>query len=301
MTAFVSGIGITCFAASYAVAWALEVSRLFFRSGVRGAVMIGFAAAGLLAQTLYLAYRAAQAPLSPLSSNFDWCLVAAWMLAVGYFYLMYYHPRAVIGLFMLPLVLALVGGAALFADREPLASEPASQVWGAIHGLFLLFGTVAVMVGFVAGVMYLLQADRLKRKVPPAAGMRFPSLEWLQKVNSRVILVSALMVGVGFVAGIILKLIGDRRGDALPWSDPVVWSSAAMLAWLSTAAVFNAVYKPARQGRKVAYLTVVSFVFLVISLAVLLVVNNEHGGGRGERRADHAVSRLTPSATGGNR
>ena len=49
MTAFVSGISVTCFAASYAVAWALEASRLFFRSGVRGVVMIGFAVAGLLA------------------------------------------------------------------------------------------------------------------------------------------------------------------------------------------------------------------------------------------------------------
>ena len=82
MTALVSGISVTCFAASYAVAWALEISRLFFRSGVRGAVMIGFAAAGLLAQTLYLAYRAAQAPASPLSSNFDWCLLAAWWQAI---------------------------------------------------------------------------------------------------------------------------------------------------------------------------------------------------------------------------
>ena len=40
-----------------------------------------------------------------------------------------------------------------------------------------------------------------------------------------------------------------------------------MLAWLLAAAVFNAVYRPARRGRKVAYLTIASFVFLVIALA----------------------------------
>ena len=58
---------------------------------------------------------------------------------------------------MLPLALALVAAAAL-ADRTPFAPEPASQAWGAIHGIALLLGTLAVMVGFVAGLMYLVQA-----------------------------------------------------------------------------------------------------------------------------------------------
>ncbi len=59
MTQFVSGISVVCFAASYAVALACEASRLVFRSGVRGAVMVGFAAAGLFAHTLFLGWRAA--------------------------------------------------------------------------------------------------------------------------------------------------------------------------------------------------------------------------------------------------
>jgi hypothetical protein len=50
-----------------------------------------------------------------------------------------------------------------------------------------------------------------------------------------------------------------------------------MFFWLLAAALFNVFYKPARQGRKVAYLTVVSFVFLAIALGVLLLVHNEHG------------------------
>ena len=55
-----SGVSTICFAASYAVALALEISRLLFRSGVRGAVMLGFAAAGLVAHTAFLYYRAIQ-------------------------------------------------------------------------------------------------------------------------------------------------------------------------------------------------------------------------------------------------
>ena len=52
-----SGVSIFCFAASYAIALVLEVTRLLFRSGIRGAVMLGFAGAGLFAHTVYLFYR----------------------------------------------------------------------------------------------------------------------------------------------------------------------------------------------------------------------------------------------------
>ena len=45
------------------------------------------------------------------------------------------------------------------------------------------------------------------------------------------------------------------------WTDPVVQSSAAMLLWLVAAEVFRLVYPAARRGRKVAYLTLASFVF----------------------------------------
>ena len=38
----ISGITVFCFAASYSVALLLEITRLFFRSGVRGAVMLAF-------------------------------------------------------------------------------------------------------------------------------------------------------------------------------------------------------------------------------------------------------------------
>jgi hypothetical protein len=66
----------------------------------------------------------------------------------------------------------------------------------------------------------------------------------------------------------------------VPWSDPLVYSSAILLAWVFLATAFNALYKPARHGRKVAYLTVASFVFLAMVLAVLVLSDSQHGGNR---------------------
>jgi ABC-type uncharacterized transport system permease subunit len=275
MASFIAGISLVCFGASYSVAWALEWLELAGRSRAPRVLMLVFVLAGWLAHTLYLGYRVVEHRASPLSSSFDWCLVAAWMLIGAYLYLFYYFPRALLGLYMLPLAVALVAAAAI-ADRTPIAPEGASRLWGAVHGVALLVGTLAVMVGFVAGVMYLAQARRLKRKLPAWPGFRLPSLEWLEKVNARVIILSALMVGIGFLAGIILNAVGSQPG-AIPWSDPVIWTSALMFAWLAAAAVFNALYRPARRGRKVAYLTVASFVFLVVALAVFFLVDSQHG------------------------
>ncbi len=104
-----SGVGVVCFASSYAVAWALEASRLLFRSGVRGAVMLGFAAAGLFAHTAFLYYRAVSAEGAPLSSERDWYFVASWALAAVYLFLAVAHPKIPFGLFLLPLALGLIG------------------------------------------------------------------------------------------------------------------------------------------------------------------------------------------------
>jgi ABC-type uncharacterized transport system permease subunit len=139
-------------------------------------------------------------------------------------------------------------------------------------------GTVAVTVGFLSGLMYLVQSSRLKRKLPPVPGFRLPSLEWLERVNSRSLGVSALLVGIGFASGVILNTHRNRAAEAyVPWVDPVVISLGLMLLWLVMAEVFRLSYPAARRGRKVAYLTVAAFVFLCFTLVSLLWLSSEHG------------------------
>jgi len=284
-----SGITIFCFAASYTVALLLEASRLVFRSGVRGALLLGFGGAGLLAHTLFLGHRAIEAGTAPLSSEYDWYLVAAWVLAVVYLYLTLQHPRTAVGLFTLPLVLGLIG-CARFADQVPFPRTKASQIWGMIHGGILLLGTIAVLVGFIAGVMHLVQSYRLKHKVRPTQGLQLPSLERLERANSLAVRISALVLLIGFLSGVVLNFVnhGQSEDEYVPWTDPVIWRSGMLLAWLIAAAVFSLVYKPARQGRKVAYLTVASFLFLVLALGVRLLSTTRHGaeGKRGARSAE---------------
>ncbi|MGD0518776.1 MAG: hypothetical protein ABSA26_14670 [Thermoguttaceae bacterium] len=276
-----SRVGIICFAASYAIVLAMEVSRLVFRSGIRGAIMIAWAGAGLFAHTVYLYYRAINTTGVPLSSWQDWCLAAAWALMVVYLYLLFFHPRTSIGLFLLPIVLGLIATAAFFAGAAPFPREPTSKVWGAIHGASLAAAAVSMLLGLAAGLMYLWQTRRLKQKRPMGQGLRLPSLEWLQRTNHRAIIIALIMLGIGVLGGMILNSINHRPGqDRLPLYDPLVLSTLIMFVWLSAAVVVSLAYKPARQGRKVIYLTLISFVFLAAALVMGLSLDTRHGGRR---------------------
>jgi len=288
-------VQIFCFLASYSVALALEVSRLWFRSGIRGVVMLGFVVAGWIAHTAFLyhsAVEAAEGASSPLSSNRDWLLLTAWVLVMVYFYLACYHPTTHFGVFLLPLVLGLIA-AARFADQKPFLREPAFKIWGAIHGTSILLATVTVLIGFAAGLMYLEQADRLKRKRPPYLKLRLPSLEWLQMANSRAMLASMLLVGVAVASGIVLNLL--KKSPGVLWKDPVVWVTLAMFGWLLLHVIIGAFYRPIRQGRKVAYLTLVSFVFLVIALAGMFVTAKHGGAAQGSAANEELQLERGPS------
>ena len=290
-----AGISITCFFSSYLVAMLLEISRIFFRNRVGSFVELAFAFAGVFAHTLFLAYRAGVTGGSPLSSPFDWYLLAAWTMAVVYLLVAISSRGTASGVFILPLVLLLIG-MAQFATKESFAPQRASRAWGDVHGTALLLGTVSVLVGFAAGAMYLVQSYRLKHKLLPSEGLRLPSLERLEKLNSRALLVSVVLIGIGFGAGLMLNAVKNRRDDAaIPFSDPVVVMSALMFFWLLIASVFNLAYRPARRGRKVAYLTLASFVFLAFTLAAVLFGGSEHNPSRGA--VQPAPGATAPGAT----
>jgi ABC-type uncharacterized transport system permease subunit len=292
-----SGVGMVILSVGYAAALLLEFSRLWFRSAVRSGVPLGFAIAGWLGHTASLCLRAVQASAggaSPLSSEQDWYLVAAWALVAVYLFLATISRKASFGLFLLPLALVLVGIAAIWANPQPLPSESAWKVWGAIHGLSIMFAAVSVLIGFTAGSMYFVQARQLKQKRLPSHGLRLPSLEWLQKANGRAIVIAGFMLLVGVGSGMILNRIDVQTPmGKLPWYDPVVLSTLLLLTWLLLAAVINLVYRPAQRGRKMAYLTLLSFVLLAVMLIAGLLLNSRHwdrGAGNGKSAVGYAPS-----------
>ncbi len=266
---------------AYLAALLLEVTRIYFRSQLRGAALVGLVMGGLATHTLLIGYRWVGLGRDPFSSNFDWCLSVAWALAGVYLYLTLYHPQNPIGIFTLPLVLLLMLAAATVASQEPFAQSQEARILATMHGLSLLLGTVVVFLGLATGVMYLVLAFWMRRKHRPPRLLRLPSLEWLQRMTQRCLLLALVCLSLGFVTGLVLSQL---RHGYINWADRVVWTTTLLMVWLAAVAVFILLYRPARQGRKVAYLTLASFLFLLVALVAVFSTPGHIGGqGAGER------------------
>ena len=248
----------------------LETTRFFSRAQIRNWAVIGLLSLGLLAQTLYL-WTLVQAELGdriiPFARWYDWCLMGGWVIAALCLAIAVRRPQTAIALFLLPPVLILIGVATALADSPPFSQDEAIGIWGMVHGLALLLGTVTVALGFAAGMMYLYQSHRLKHKLPPSKGLKLPSLEWMERMNRSALFVSTGLLAVGLGAGFVVNLIAST----VAWTSPLVISSAVLFLWLVATLAFEILYKPARQGRKMAYLTVASFVFLALVMTFALM------------------------------
>ena len=285
-----SGITITCFAASYAVALVLESVRMRVQNVWLGRTAIGFLIAGIFAQSVHL-WNIANAEVGTItlfSTWHDWCLLAAWVLALACLGLSL-RRVPLIGVFMLPLILALIGAAYWLIDAPAFERSDTLRYWGIGHGVALLIGTVGVTIGFVAGLMFLLQSYRLKHKIPPSKTFKLPSLEWLQRLNEESLLISSFFLAVGLLTGVVMNAIAhSQAAPTVAWTEPTVWSSGVLLLWLIVALLFNWLYRPARRGRKVAYLTMASFGFLAIVLG--LVLSSQHASQASVESADRLTA-----------
>jgi hypothetical protein len=180
---------------------------------------------------------------------------------------------------MLPVVLGLIG-AAQVSSRSPFPQSPATQIWGAIHGGFNLAASVAVAIGALAGVLWLIQAGRLARKQPPLRSFRLPSLERLANATDRTLGIAAWTASAGFLSGMVLNAVNRQRGllETVPWTDPVVLRMAGLVAWLVAAAIAARVARRrADAPRMAAWLSLVSFGVLTASILWGLFGATRHG------------------------
>ncbi len=273
----ISKISLLCFFASYLVALLLDLATSLAKLRLWSGWSRLWTFAGLVAHTAYLCLRAQesiQARGIPLANWYDWCLLASWAVALGYLLLSVLRPGPDLGLFLLPAVLALILVARAFPRDDVFRTEQAAKAWGMLHGMGLLGGTVLAFFGLASGFMYLLQSRRLKSKSPNWGRLRLPSLEWLGHANQFVLTWSTFLLVIGILAGFVMNIVVHGLRGALDLQDRAVPVSLALILWLIGVSIFSRVYRPARTGRKVAYLTLANFVILALTLAIVLTTRH---------------------------
>jgi len=263
---FGQAMTVVCFAGCYAVALVCELARFWYRGTLRRRIGLGMTALGFVAHTMYLVFRGAYASRGlPLTTMYESLVVLAWMLVLVHLYLAWRDRRSALGVFSLPVILALCIVAGLMPGRGARTDQPLSPFWGLVHGGMLLAGICAVAVAAVAGIMFLVQSYRLKAKKLWTPGLLLPSLERLERLNARANFIAFPLLTLGLALGVALTIAGSRGGTVrLDWLDPKVLSTVA--TWIVLALVLHMSRRPALRGRRVAYMTIAAFGLLLFSL-----------------------------------
>jgi ABC-type uncharacterized transport system permease subunit len=273
---------VLCFAGTYGLALFCDTARSIVRAPARWSLTVALTALGWIVHTAYLANIGLHTHQVPVTTVRESLLVLAWILAAIDLYLVVRSPKtSAVGLFVLPVVVAMSVFGGLEGRRGADSDWTGSfKFWGEVHGAFWLLGAVSTCVAFVFGLMYLVQAARLKHKRPGRIGFGLPSLEQSERWNRASITLAFPLLTIGFWTGVLLVPAARTTSGALPlhWTDPKILSAAVL--WLFFAVLLNARFRPAMRGRRVMVLTIVAFAFLLFTwVGVGLIVPTAHGGG----------------------
>src|SRR5271168_1124347 len=217
-------LSVLCFAGTYGLALLAELARFFVHSSIRWYVAAGLMGLGWLVQTAFLANLALKNPLVLVTTPFESVMVLSWIVAIIGLYLILRSPKPVaVGVFVLPLVLGLVV-AGWFAPRQSDWLEWGGMIafWGTVHGIFLLGGAVFTCVAFFAGLMYLVQMQRLKAKRPARFGLALLSLEQSERINRGAITIAFPLLTFGLLIGMVLSVAAQSAvapEHILRWTD----------------------------------------------------------------------------------
>ncbi|HKA07141.1 MAG TPA: cytochrome c biogenesis protein CcsA [Gemmataceae bacterium] len=266
------GITHVCFGLSYLTALVLELARQARPSAALRIVSLLFGLAGLVAHTIFLV-----AHQPKLDSAYGSLLLLAWVLAIFYLYGSVHHRSPAWALFVLPVVLVLVALSLVYRSGEDKFGSwfSAEHFWGAVHGILLLAASVGITVGFLASVMYLVQAHRLRMKRPPLGGLRLLSLERLETMSRRAITLAFPLLTVGLLLGAMRMPFTES--PATGWTDPKVLGTVGL--WIVAFVLLYLRYAAHVPARRLAVLTIAVFGLMLVTL----VASHPFASGEGAR------------------
>lgn len=286
-----SGVTVSCFVLSYLVVMAMETAKVFLKLPGKNMLLIGMLIAGIFAHSVFLINSFLDPDSVKLLANwFQWSVMAAWCLAVAYLVLILRNPSNASGLFLIPLILALIGLGMILREQTDFSS--ARSVWTMVHGSSLLLGTMFICFGLSFGIMYLLQSARLKSKGKKRRSrLKLPPLEFLQSMNRLSLITTTIALGFGMLSGIALN---QQKQEQFNWLDTGVLFTLALFLWSLVAMAFELAAKGSLGGRRSAYLVISNFVFMVLVLSIVVLTSHGHKDGSEGATTPQAIPNSQP-------
>jgi cytochrome c-type biogenesis protein CcsB len=225
------------------------------------------AAAGLVLHLGYFSLRWAESGRIPVTNFFE----AANFLGMGIilvFLIMEFRFRiAALGSFMLPLVILLMLPAFILSGDIKELNPVLKSGWLGVHTSLAVLGDAAFAFAFIISVMYLIQERQLKAKNLGALFHRLPSLDIMDTLGYKALTFGWPLFTLGMITGSIWA--NSAWGTYWSWDPKETWS---LITWVIYLVLLH-LRTIGWRGRKMAFLSILGFAFVLVSFFVVSRVN----------------------------
>ena len=191
-----------------------------------------------------------------------------WLLTLSYLYLELSTDERAMGVFILPIVVALQLIPTLnpgVDSRSPVLEGP----WFGAHIASSLFAYASFALAGVLGLTYMLQFKEIKKKHLGYLYTRLPSLQILDSMNNRAVMIGWLFLTIGVVVGVfwVTQARGEYPNDpnlqAMSLNDPKIFG--AVLTWAVYSFAVFARQRLGWNGRRAAWLSAIGFALILLN------------------------------------
>jgi ABC-type transport system involved in cytochrome c biogenesis permease subunit len=254
---------------TYVLAFAAYTIHFARREPVAGRAATALLVAGTLIHTFVIGMQTMEAGHVPFAGATQAISTFVWFLALAYLYTEVTTDERGLGIFILPIIVVLQVLPTVQAPgvepRSPVLESPLFWIHvSAMLGAYASFGLAAVI-----GITYVLQFKEIKAKHLHFFFTRLPSLQVLDVMNSRAVLIGWLLMTVGLVAGAVWIVEAqqlapaDPRVQAMSLADPKIF--VALITW--SVYTFGMIARRAIgwRGKRSAYLSAVGFAIILLN------------------------------------
>ena len=197
-----------------------------------------------------------EVPLADISQILS---ISSFGIGIAFLLASYRFDVTILGAFVAPLSLMLFLASGLGSSYAPVPAKVQSAVLTLHIGANVL-GLVAFALAFAAGVAYMLQEGLLRRRQLSGVFQRLPSLDVLDTMGLRAVLVGFPLLTFGMITGTFWLLRSDG-------SEFYVSQALGLIAWAIFAGVIVLRVAAGWRGRKAALGTMMGFLFTLLVLA----------------------------------
>src|SRR5437899_2124844 len=222
----------------------------------------------VLAHTFVIGMQTMEVGEIPVGGATSAISTFVWLLALSYLYIEMTTEERAMGVFIQPLLVALQAIPAFRPGIEDRAAVLQGPLFG-VHVSSLLFAYASFALACVIGITYVLLFKEIKAKHLGFFYARLPSLQMLDRMNQRAIVIGWIFLTIGLIVGGIWAAqargyaASDPRVQAMSLQDPKIF--AALLCWIVYSFELFAARRIGWGGRRAAYLSALGFAIVLLN------------------------------------